>query len=295
VKRFPYFKVIILAGIIAAVFLFLERLPSPEQKEAKDKKIPGTQQQAKPARDEKHPRAAKPAPSDQGAKKQHGMVAVIIDDIGFDMKALRDLTDIPAPIAFSVLPYSPHRADAIEFLHARNKEILLHLPMEPHGYPEQSPGKGALMASMDEDQIVRQLKENLAAVPYASGVNNHMGSLFMEDTARLKKVMVELKKQGMFFIDSRTSPGTTGRTAASQTGIPFAERDIFIDHEKGYQAAKTALRSVSRHQATGDNKPLLLIGHPYKDTIRAIKDILPEWHKEGIHVVSVKKCLTNSK
>jgi len=294
VKRFPYFKVIILAGILAAAFLFLERLPSPEQKAAEDKEIPGTQKQAEPEGDEKYRRAVKPAPSMPAVKKHHRMVAVVIDDIGFDMKALRDLADIPAPIAFSVLPFSPHRADAVEFLHARNKEILLHLPMEPHGYPETSPGKGALMARMDEDQIVRQLREDLAAVPYASGVNNHMGSLFMEDSERLKQVMMELKKQGLFFIDSRTSPGTSGKAAASQTGILFAERDIFIDHEKGYHAAKTALRNVSTHQANG-SKPLLLIGHPYPDTIRAIKDILPEWDKEGIHIVSVKKCLNNSK
>ncbi len=294
-KSFPYLKVILLAGIIAAVFLFLERLPSPEQKEARDKAVHRTQQQAKPARDEKTQRAARPAPSVQDINKHFRMVAVIIDDIGFDMMALRDLADIPAPIAFSVLPFSPHRADAVAFLHARNRDILLHLPMEPHGYPEQSPGKGALMAGMDEEQIVRQLKENLAAVRYASGVNNHMGSLFMEDEKRLQQVMAELKKQGLFFIDSRTSSRTTGRAAASHIGIPFAERDIFIDHEKGYQAAKKALRSASRHQAAGDHQPLLLIGHPYKDTIRAIRDILPEWHQEGIHIVSVKKCLTNPK
>ena len=218
----------------------------------------------------------------------------MIDDIGFDMKAVRQLADIPAPIAFSILPFSPRCADACAYLHGRQKDILLHLPMEPHGYPETSPGKGALYVSMDEEGIIGQLAEDLALVPCASGANNHMGSRFMEDAGRLEMVMAELKKRGLFFIDSRTSPRTAGKEAALRMAIPFAERDIFIDHDPGYQAAMAALRKASNQPATGD-KPLLLIGHPRKETIRAIQDVLPEWGKKGIKIVRVRECLDHAK
>lgn len=283
----------ILAGVIAAAFLFFERLPSPEKKPLDVKVSPEKQSPAATSRRPQPLEAPKTAAPMQAKEKQQ-RVAIVIDDIGFDMKAVRELADIPAPIAFSILPYSPHCADASTYLHERKKDILLHLPMEPHGYPQTSPGRGALHVSMDEEGIVGQLAEDLALVPYASGANNHMGSRFMEDAVRLEMVMAELKKRGLFFIDSRTSPRTAGKEAALRTAIPFAERDIFIDHASGYQAARAALRKASSHRKNGD-KPLLLIGHPRKETIRAIQDVLPEWEKEGITVVRIKECLSRTK
>jgi hypothetical protein len=221
-------------------------------------------------------------------------VAIIIDDIGFDLPALRKLAEIPAPIAFAILPFTPHAAEAAEFLHKRNREILLHLPMEPLSYPKASPGAGALMTNMDEGAIIRQLRDDLAAVPHVSGANNHMGSRFTEDERLMKIVMGELRERGFYFVDSRTSPHSRAREAALQTGVRFAERNIFIDHNQGYGAAIASLREASG-QSRPDAPPLLLIGHPHADTTRAIKDMLPLWEKEGIRVVDVKTCLTGKK
>ena len=103
---------------------------------------------------------------------------------------------IEAPIAFAILPYTPHAREAARLLHAAGKEILLHLPMEPRSYPAENPGAGALFVDMDEGEIRRQIEADLAAVPYVSGVNNHMGSRFMEDEAGLAVVMEELRKKG---------------------------------------------------------------------------------------------------
>ena len=275
--------VIIAAALIAAAFLFLERVIIPEKPAPRDD---GRRDYTAP---KEH---APPLPTE---KRQYKQVAIIIDDIGFDLKALRRLAEIPAPIAFAVLPSTPHASEAAEFLRKGKREMLLHLPMEPLSYPKQSPGAGALMADMDEAQILRQLGDDLAAVPHASGVNNHMGSRFMEDPSRLKMVMGELKKRGLYFVDSRTSPNSRGREAASQIGIPFAARDIFIDNENGYEAAIQSLRNVVTRQNKNNGKPLLLIGHPHADTIRAIEAVLPLWEKEGIEIVEVSTCLINAK
>jgi hypothetical protein len=202
--------VIFAAASIAAVVLFLERVESPDltvTRHSPRKEAPGKAlTKITPAREVAEPAA--PTAGQQGRP-----IAVIIDDIGFDLRIVEELAGIPAPIAFAVLPHSPHAAEAARFLHAAGKEILLHLPMEPRSYPEESPGAGALMVDMDEKQIRRQLQENLAAVPYVSGVNNHMGSRFMEDEARLTMVMDELKKRGLYFVDSRTSADSRGREA----------------------------------------------------------------------------------
>jgi len=158
--------------------------------------------------------------------------------------------------------------------------------MEPRSYPEESPGAGALMVDMDERQIRRQVQENLTAVPYVSGVNNHMGSRFMEDEARLTMVMEELEKRGLYFVDSRTTPDSRGREAANRTGVRFAARDLFIDHVPGHAAALENLTGPSRRGGE-HGKPVLMIGHPHPETVRALRDALPRWQAEGVRLVAL--------
>ena len=283
-KRFPFLLVIFAAVLLAAVFLILERVEIKETHKPREETI---SKKPPPSVEVDKGKSSKPRSTQATRQKQYRHVAIIIDDIGFDLEALKLLAEIPAPLAFAVLPHAPHSAEAIEFLHKRKREILLHLPMEPLSYPKSKPGPGALMVNMDEQQIRRQLNDNLAVVPYVSGVNNHMGSRFMEDFDRLSMLMDELKKRNLYFVDSRTTPHSQGFKAAVRTGIHFAARDIFIDHEHGYEAAFQNLRKASK-QAKGSDGPLLLIGHPHPDTIRAIKAIMPIWERDGIRIVDVK-------
>jgi polysaccharide deacetylase 2 family uncharacterized protein YibQ len=273
VRRFPFLAVFIAAALIAAVVLILERVEwRPDDSatgRAPGKETPGRAATGKtPVR-----RDSGQAPS-KGAHPGR-QIAVIIDDIGYDLRVAEELAGIPEPIAFAVLPHAPHAAEAARLLHAAGKEILLHLPMEPHSYPGESPGAGALMADMDEAEIRRQIREGLAAVPFASGVNNHMGSRFMEDRARLAIVMDELRGRDLFFVDSKTTPDSRGMAAAGLAGVRFAARDLFIDHAPGYAAAFESLTGPSR---------------PVRDN-EAIRDALSVWRRDGVRVIPVSACL----
>jgi hypothetical protein len=159
--------------------------------------------------------------------------------------------------------------------------------MEPASYPEENPGPGALLTGMEERELRRKIAQNLAAVPHVSGVNNHMGSRFMEDEARLRVVMDELAKRGLFFVDSRTTPDTRGREAAKRARVRFASRTVFIDHTKNYQDALANLTRLPRQ----GSKPVLMIGHPHPETIRALREALPVWQAQGVRVVPVSACL----
>jgi uncharacterized protein len=279
--------VIIAATLIAAVFLFLERVEQrPDGSGAR--RGPGKETPKKaPSRNPPRP-GLEPAPP--GTAYRDRSVAVIIDDIGFDLRIVEKLAGISAPIAFAVLPHTPHAVEAAKLFHAAGKEILLHLPMEPHAYPGGSPGAGALMADMDAGEIRRQLREDLAAVPFVSGVNNHMGSRFMEDEARLAIVMEELRDKGLFFVDSRTTADSRGRESAGRARVRFAARDVFIDDAPGYAAALENLTGALR-QGQRNGAPVLMIGHPHIETVRAILDVLPFWQKNGVKVIPVSAYL----
>jgi len=279
-KRFPLLAIIIAVFLsVTAAVIFLER----------DKRL--TDQKATPDGREVRPRkkvsiSETPARSPQRPERRGRQIAVIIDDIGFDLRLVEELARIRAPLAFAVLPYAPHAAEAARLLHRAGKEILLHLPMEPRSYPSEDPGAGALFTNMDAGEIRRQIEANLSAVPYATGVNNHMGSLFMENEAGLSVVMEELAKRGLFFVDSRTTPNTLGRETAARAGVRFAERSVFIDHHRGYTAALANL-TQPRRLDWEKGTPLLLVGHPHDETIRALREAQHRWYEEEVQVIPI--------
>ncbi len=218
-------------------------------------------------------------------------VAIIIDDIGHDLGPVKELLKINAEITFAILPLCSHTRDAAEAVHAAHREILLHIPMEPASYPREKPGKGALFTDMNENELLFQLDKNLAAVPYISGVNNHMGSKFMADEEKLKFIFDRLKAKNLFFIDSRTTPDSKALTAAEKSGLPMAARKIFLDNNRDYKAIYKILAGVARDTEAGDVSPIIIIGHPHPETIRAIKDATKILREKGAVIVPVSELI----
>jgi len=220
---------------------------------------------------------------------QRRQVAIIIDDIGNDLQAVRELLKIDANITFAVMPFCGHTREAAETVHRARREILLHLPMEPASYPRENPGKGALFTDMNEEELLFQLNKNLASVPHISGVNNHMGSKFMGDEKKLKLVFDRLKAKNMFFIDSRTTPNSKASAAANKADLPIASRRIFLDNNRNYNEIYKILTGVARDTEAGNITPIIIIGHPYPETIRAIRDANKLLREKGVVIVPVSK------
>lgn len=216
-------------------------------------------------------------------------ISIIIDDIGYDLGPVRELLKVDADITFAILPLCSHSRESAEMVHQERREILLHLPMEPSSYPKEKPGNGALFTDMNSEELIFQLEKDLAAVPYISGVNNHMGSKFMVDEGKLVLVFNKLKKKKLFFVDSRTTASTKASAAAEKVNIQMASRKVFLDNHRDYnEIYKIILESA---QNSSDIAPVIMIGHPYPETIRAIKDASRVLKQKGILVVPVSKLI----
>jgi hypothetical protein len=216
-------------------------------------------------------------------------VAIIIDDIGYDMTSVRELLSIDADITFAILPLLVHSREAADMLHKANRETLLHLPMEPLSYPKEKPGSGALFSDMNDEELIFQLEKNLASVPYVVGVNNHMGSKFMSNERNLVPVFKHLKKRDLFFIDSRTTNGSKTTAAAQKVHLTVASRQIFLDNERNYSRIYQIL--VDMAEAPAGNSMLIVIGHPYPETIRALKDANKVFREKGVSIIPVSKLI----
>ncbi|OQY51530.1 MAG: hypothetical protein B6230_04570 [Desulfobacteraceae bacterium 4572_89] len=201
-------------------------------------------------------------------------IAIIIDDIGYDRQMAMELYDLDPGITFSVLPFSPFGNSISQKLHAKGAEIMLHLPMEPVEYPEVNPGPGALLSSMTPDILLDQLRKNLQDVPGAAGVNNHMGSKLTAQSDKINQIFTILKKEDLFFIDSRTSPVSQGKASARLLKLKFAQRDVFLDNVQDITYITGQLQSLIR--IAKKHGTAIGIGHPYKTTLHTLEIELPK-------------------
>ncbi|MBN2567950.1 MAG: divergent polysaccharide deacetylase family protein [Deltaproteobacteria bacterium] len=229
-----------------------------------------------------HKSSLKPA-SYVTQKTRSNMIAIIIDDIGYDTAPIRSIVQMGIPVTFSILPNCPYSREAVEKAALNGLETILHLPMEPHGYPKKNPGKGALLTGMTKEEIIVTLEEHIDTLPGILGANNHMGSLFMESEEKLTIVFKELKRKNLFFVDSYTTSNSMGRAVAKKVGLVYASRDVFIDNSGQYRDTFKILADLIKKREQWHT--LIVIGHPYESTLKAVRETIPLFQSKGIDIV----------
>lgn len=211
-------------------------------------------------------------------------MAIVIDDIGEDLEFARRLAKIDLPIVFSVWPNSSHRDESCRLAKQAGRDLMVHLPMQPQGYPEVNPGKDALFVAMSEAEVKKIVRKNLAQIPDAIGVNNHMGSSFTESWKGMRAALSVMKDNGLFFLDSKTTPKSVCRSVAKNLEVVFFERDIFLDNIKNVEAILHQIRKTER--LARKYGQAVAIGHPNDETLTAIEQWAAE--KDGsVKVVGV--------
>jgi uncharacterized protein len=197
-------------------------------------------------------------------------IAIIIDDIGNDKNLASSLMDMGLAITLSVLPSSTYGREIAEEANTKGFEVMLHLPMEPQNYPAVNPGPDALLIKMDERQIKAILDKNLKSIPGVSGVNNHMGSHYTENEDKMAYVMKELKKRGLYYLDSRTTAGSVGFKLARAWGVRAGQKSVFLDNDPSAKAVKYQMeRLVGIARYSGE---AIGIGHPHEVTLNMLKE-----------------------
>jgi polysaccharide deacetylase 2 family uncharacterized protein YibQ len=231
-------------------------------------------------------------PPDPVSKPPSGpCLALVIDDMGQSVHTARRLLQIMgSELTWSILPYSPDTKEVVEMAAENGLEYLLHIPMEPKGYPQIDPGPGSIFVHMDPEQIRSIVANDLQQVPGAAGANNHMGSRFTEDAEGMRIVLREITSRRLFFMDSLTSPRSTVRDIARDMRMQVAFRDVFLDNTQEVEAIVRQLRKAERLAVrTGQ---AIAIGHPYPETLTA----LAKWSKEkssNVDLVTLSRIVRN--
>jgi len=216
----------------------------------------------------------KPSKPEQPKKRLY----LIIDDAGHNITQLEKFLEFPGKMNIAVLPGLKYSTQAAELIHKHGKTVMLHQPMEALG--GNDPGPDAIYVKMSDSEIVKTLSANLDSIPYAVGMNNHLGSAATEDEHLMDTIFKVLKKRKVFFVDSFTHAKSVCAKVAERNGISIAKRNVFLDNDKSREKIMEAINKAKEYADRHGHA--VMIGHVWSSELAdSMIEMYPEFIEEG--------------
>ncbi|MCW8915793.1 MAG: divergent polysaccharide deacetylase family protein [Magnetovibrio sp.] len=212
-------------------------------------------------------------------------ISIVIDDMGVDRRRSKAMwEEVTAPLTLSFMTYADDLPEQTRAARSKGHELMLHMSMEPSSSTIDA-GANVLLTAMPTAEIRSLANWGMNRFEGFVAVNNHMGSRFTEDERGMRVVMEEIKKKGLFFLDSRTSSRTVGRRIAREVGLPVLERNVFLDNENIPEKVLAQLYETERiAQKYGH---AIAIGHPRDATIKVLKTWIEDARSRGFSIVPI--------
>jgi len=216
-------------------------------------------------------------------------IALIIDDIGYCIPRARQFLRLNIPITFSILPRVPHSRELAREIAEHGHDVMLHQPMEPYN-SRLDPGPGALYEGDDPSRISGVIEDNIAEVPGAIGVNNHMGSRLTECQPEIQEALRVIKRNELFFVDSRTSLRSKAYRTARNLHLTADRRNVFLDTVRSESTILYRLNQLRRCAYRYGHA--IGIGHPFPETACAIEYFLRNPKTSDISFVHISEIMS---
>lgn len=218
-----------------------------------------------------------------------GKLAVIVDDCGYDIKTVRRLTNVGLPFSYAILPYKDFSNDVLEVIKSTGNVPMLHLPMEPSNRSAMSEGSITICTDMKEKEIRTLTRRAIESLPGVIGVNNHQGSKATSDKRVMETVLREVKKQDLFFVDSKTIATSIARDMAREMDVKTARNDVFLDNSKDVEEIRAQVyKAIEMAEKNGS---AIAICHARPATVKMWEKYADEFRKSGVKFVPVTEVL----
>ena len=224
------------------------------------------------------------APAQAASPPHKAYLSLIIDDLGQNLPRDRRVLALPGPVTAAIMPDTPHASEFAREAHRAGKIVILHMPMDP------ATGPFAWHPDLPVEELEKRLNAAFKVVPYTAGINNHMGSRMTAQPAAMAWLMADLQRRHKFFVDSRTSAQTVAAAEAQKVSLASVSRDVFLDDERTEEAIFKQLQTaISLAQKQGS---VLMIGHPYPQTLAVLERELPKLKAQGIDWIDIKMMIS---
>lgn len=201
---------------------------------------------------------------------QAGKLSIVIDDVGYRPHEENAILQMPTAISVAVLPNAPHAHLMATKAHSQGREVLIHMPMAP--ISKQPLERDTLQPSMSSEEVQRIIRNAVNNVPYAVGMNNHMGSAMTSSLPGMQKVMQALESYRLYFLDSMTIGSSQATRAAEGTGVKVIKRRVFLDDTANPDDIRRQFnRAIELARRNGS---AIAIGHPRPATVKVLQQML---------------------
>ncbi|MBU8878615.1 divergent polysaccharide deacetylase family protein [Bacillus sp. FJAT-29790] len=195
----------------------------------------------------------------QSLPTQKKDLALVIDDLGNNMKGTVEMLNLPVTLNVAIMPFLPSTKEDAELAYHNGHEVIVHLPMEPKKGKKSWLGPGAITTDLSDEEIRKRVVAAIKDVPHAVGINHHMGSKATEDERVMKIVLEVCKGNGLFYLDSKTTGKSVVSKLATEMGVPFLENNLFFDDIYTTQHIKKQASRLAGKLSENDR--LIAIGH----------------------------------
>jgi polysaccharide deacetylase 2 family uncharacterized protein YibQ len=169
---------------------------------------------------------------EEKSEEHPARVAFVLYGFGDDNAEMATkLFALGVPFAVAIPPDAKSSASLYREARRHQREVVLHLPLEPVNYPQVSPGPGTLLVTMKPAKVASEFRRHLSLAKPVVAVANLMGSLATQDMTVMTAIYEELKRERLPFIHLNPAPGSVCRPLASQLGVSYEEPDATFDYE----------------------------------------------------------------
>lgn len=211
-------------------------------------------------------------------------VVIVIDDLGVSRGNSKKVLELPGPLTLAFLPYPRGLKSLVKTGRENGHEIMVHMPMEPQN-ADLDMGGIYLSTKQSPGEFEEMLDKGLSAFGGFVGLNNHMGSKLTQNKEAMQTVMGVLHRRGLLFLDSKTIGSSVAGKTAAEYQVPYAIRDVFLDHDPSLEGVKASLAKLER--VALEHGRAIGIGHPKASTIEALEEWLPTLEEKGLQLVPV--------
>lgn len=218
-------------------------------------------------------------PSKNQVRKE---LAIVIDDFGNNMKGTEEMLNLPVPITVAIMPFlSTSKEDAIR-AHKKGHEVIVHLPLEPKKGKKSWLGPGAITTDLSDEEIRKRVKDAIESIPYAVGMNHHMGSKATEDKRVMRIILEECRNHSLYYLDSKTTSKSVIKDLAEELNVPYLENGLFFDHIYTSQyITKQASRLAKKLDTEQEFIAIGHVGVSGPAVVSVLKEYIPVYQKDA--------------
>ncbi|MCT7376415.1 divergent polysaccharide deacetylase family protein [Chelativorans salis] len=211
-------------------------------------------------------------------------IAIVIGGLGISQTGTQEaIRKLPPEITLAFAPLGNSLTRWMQTARQEGHEVMLQVPLEPFGYPNNNPGRHTLLADAAPAENLESLRWALSRITNYTGVVNYTGARFTADAGAMDILMGELAERGLAYLDDGTSARSVAEEVARAKGVPFAAGDTVIDEEKERGAILDKLDELERiARARGF---ALGSGSAMEATVDAVAAWASEVRKRGIELV----------